>query len=193
MANSDCISRGQNQAIPINRQSGFFGMLLLLLGAVYCTPANSDELRIKKITAGFVFNFTKFIEWPDLPPDAPIRLCVHAGQEMRDIFAGFSGHRIAGHQLQIVAYSEKELQNCQVLYIDRSKQNTFQCTKAKRYPQLLTVSNIADFVRHCGMIGLFEEDNRLRFAINLDAVNRSELKMSSHLLRLARIWRGKKQ
>ncbi len=178
---------------PVSRQSGFLGMLLLLLGAFYSTSADSDELHIKKITAGFVFNFAKFIEWPDLSSVAPIRLCVYADREMLDIFADFSGHRIAGHEVKILAYSAKELKNCQVLYIDRSKQNVFQCADAKRYTQLLTVSNIDDFVRQCGMIGLFEEGNRLHFAINLDAVNHSQLKMSSHLLRLAHIWQGKKQ
>lgn len=168
-------------------------MLLLLMGAFFSTSVASEELRLKKITAGFVFNFAKFIEWPQLSPAAPIRLCVYADQEMLDIFAAFSGHRIAGHEVKIVAYSAKQLQNCQVLYIDRSKQNDFQCAEAKRHARLLTVSNIDDFVRHCGMIGLFEKDNRLRFAINLNAVNHSELKMSSHLLRLAHIWQGKKQ
>ncbi len=193
MANSDCNSKGHAIPRPVSRQSGIIGLLLLLVGAFFSSSANSDELRSKKITAGFVFNFAKFIEWPDLPPAAPIQLCVYADREMLNIFAELSGHRIAGHEVKIVAFSTKELNNCQVLYIDRSRQNIFQCADIKHHARLLSVSNIDNFVRQCGMIGLFEVDNKLRFTINLDAVKRSELKMSSHLLRLAHIWRGKKQ
>jgi len=45
----------------------------------------------------------------------------------------------------------------------------------------------AGFAEHGGGIQFFLEDNKLRFAINVDAVHRAHLTVSSKLLALAKI------
>ena len=52
---------------------------------------------------------------------------------------------------------------------------------------VLTVGDGDDFARNGGMIGLFVEDGRMRFAINPDAAHRAGLRLSSQLLKLAKI------
>lgn len=56
---------------------------------------------------------------------------------------------------------------------------------------VLTVSDAADFLKYGGMIQFVEEDNRVRFAVNLDAVNRTHITLSSELLRVASSVAGK--
>jgi len=50
---------------------------------------------------------------------------------------------------------------------------------------VLTVSDAPDFLKYGGMIQFVSEDNRVRFAVNLDAVNRTHIVLSSELLRVA--------
>ena len=51
----------------------------------------------------------------------------------------------------------------------------------------MSVGEVEGFTRLGGVINFFEEDNRLRFKINLEAAKREGLKMSSQLLRSAQI------
>jgi len=51
----------------------------------------------------------------------------------------------------------------------------------------LVVGEGAEFAERGGAIQFFLENNKLRFAINVDAVQRSRLQASSKLLALARI------
>lgn len=55
---------------------------------------------------------------------------------------------------------------------------------------VLTVSDIANFTEAGGMIGLIEIEQRIRFDINMVATDRARLKLSSQLLKLARIVLG---
>jgi hypothetical protein len=52
---------------------------------------------------------------------------------------------------------------------------------------VLTVSNGSEFVRLGGIVGLFVDQGRMRFAINPDAAQRAGLRLSSRLLQLAKI------
>jgi len=52
---------------------------------------------------------------------------------------------------------------------------------------LLTVGDSAGFCRQGGAIGFFLEDGKVRFEINVAAAERRGLRVSSSLLRLARI------
>ena len=54
----------------------------------------------------------------------------------------------------------------------------------------LTVGEHETFTRDGGIMRLYEDNNRLRIEVNLDAAQRSQLKISSKLLDLARIVRA---
>jgi len=56
---------------------------------------------------------------------------------------------------------------------------------------VLTVSDAPDFLQQGGMIQLVLVSNHVRFAVNLDAVNRTHLILSSELLRVASSVSGK--
>jgi hypothetical protein len=62
--------------------------------------------------------------------------------------------------------------------------------EAIRALPVLTVSDGKDFSQAAGIIELYVEGGRMRFAINLDAADRSGLRLSSRLLGLAKIIRN---
>jgi hypothetical protein len=55
--------------------------------------------------------------------------------------------------------------------------------------QVLTVSDMNGFCGGGGIIALFMEEKQIRFEINTDAAQRNGLRLSSQLLKLARIFR----
>jgi hypothetical protein len=52
-----------------------------------------------------------------------------------------------------------------------------------------TVGDVSGFSRNGGMVELFLQDGKVRFEINLAAARQSRLKISSQLLKVARIVR----
>jgi hypothetical protein len=56
---------------------------------------------------------------------------------------------------------------------------------------VLTVSDVPEFLERGGMIQFVTVENRVRFSVNLDALNRSHLVLSSELLKVAAFVTGK--
>jgi hypothetical protein len=52
---------------------------------------------------------------------------------------------------------------------------------------VLTVSDAARFAETGGMVELFVEGDRMRFAVNVDALQRARVRLSSRMLGLAKI------
>ena len=81
--------------------------------------------------------------------------------------------------------------SCSVLFVSASEGHRLaEVLDQLRGRPILTVSDADGFAEAGGMIGLFIEDSRVRFAINLGAAESAHLTISSRLLNLARIVRS---
>ena len=54
-------------------------------------------------------------------------------------------------------------------------------------PNVLTVGDTESFARRGGVVNLVKRENKIKFEINVEAAREAELKISSKLLKLARI------
>jgi hypothetical protein len=144
------------------------------------------------LKAAFLFNFAKFAEWPALPADAPVRVCV-AGDALvaTALVDTLRGQSIETHGLQAIQLaSDGSARGCQVLFLSAGEAGRAATllSDATASP-VLTVSDAEKFAQSGGMVELFVEGGRMKFAINVDAVQRSRIRLSSRLLGLARIVR----
>ncbi|MDG4597851.1 MAG: YfiR family protein [Candidatus Contendobacter sp.] len=159
----------------------------LLLGGVW--GAEFDEYAIK---AAYLYNFAKFVEWPPeafASNDAPLWICIVGANPFGDALIMLSGKRVEDHPVEVRHLpAATGLDQCHIVFIGRLEQGQFKTVLARlaRLP-VLTVSDINDFARMGGMIGLVEADQRIRFDINLVTAQRANLKLSSQLLKLASI------
>jgi YfiR/HmsC-like len=82
--------------------------------------------------------------------------------------------------------SVQEASNCRILFVSAPEENRvkFVLTTIKR-TGILTVSDIPGFATQGGMIELVNHEGRIRFVVNLGAVNRGGLTVSSELLKVA--------
>jgi hypothetical protein len=151
------------------------------------TPQPSLENDVK---AAFLYHFTKFVEWPVPAEDGePFRVCTLAD----DAFIAALDRTIADESVgqrrlvQVEPRSIEEARRCAILYIGaRFSDQGAPLVAAVRDLPVLTVGEGSQFVEHGGAIGFLLEDNRVRFDISLRAIQRSGLKASSKLLRVAR-------
>ena len=166
----------------------FLWGLLALAAAASAAPSVEYPLK-----AAFLLNFTKFVDWP---PEAfadeksPFNLCVLGdapfGRSLDDVVANetVNGRPIAVRRLARGA----DLRACHVLFIPRAERECqAEVLTGLRDSPVLTVGETDGFLADGGLLNFYLEDNRVRFEVNLPAVERTRLKISSKLLRLARL------
>jgi hypothetical protein len=144
------------------------------------------------VKAAFLYNFAKFAEWPTLAANAPIGICVVGDDAVAAVLADtMRGKTISGHALEIWHPVDTALwRSCSLLFIaDAELRRAAAGLDAIRILPVLTVSDGQGFSLGGGIIELYVEGGRMRFAINVDAVDRSGLHLSSRLLGLAKVVR----
>jgi hypothetical protein len=144
------------------------------------------------VTAAVLFNFVKFVEWPvDAfhESSSPLALCVLGDDAIADsLDAVVQGEKLNGRPLVVRRLSDaRPVRECHVVFIGPLETGRLPDVLGRlAASNVLTVGEGDRFLDQGGMIRLFLEQNRLRFDVNLDAAERSHLKLSSKLLRLAR-------
>jgi hypothetical protein len=143
------------------------------------------------LRAAFLYNFAKFTEWPsDSLPAGPLTLCVIDDSAVEGALSELVGNStINGRAVTISKNaSGSRLRACHLLYVGEATSGRAAGILDELLgAPVLTVSNGDDFIRLGGIVGLFVEEGRMRFAINQDAAQRAGVRLSSRLLQLARI------
>lgn len=165
---------------------------LALAGATPIRPQGIPSIEYQ-VKAAFLFNFAKFVEWP---PDVfasdktPITLCVFRqdpfGSALDEIVRGKA---INGRQLAARRVNElPELKGCQIVFVSEREDKLLpEILNSVKGANVLVAGESVNFAERGGAVQFFLENNKLRFAINVDAVQRTRLQVSSKLLALARI------
>ncbi len=169
-------------------------LVLALLVTALVGPASdggSQSVSEPALKAAFLLNFVKFTEWPPSVRGrtAPLVLC-SADQAVSPVLERtVAGQTVEEHPLSASHVSlDGPLRECALLYvgkIDRPK--VVQLAQTLNGAGVLTVGDEQAFAAAGGMIGLFVEEGRMRFAVNLGAAERGRVRLSAKLLTLARI------
>lgn len=160
--------------------------------AVFAEETKPGEYQVK---AAFLYNFAKFVEWPDevSKNTAPIILCVLG----KNLFDGdidiIQGKPVKGRILAVKhASSIQEVGNCQILFISSSEKNRItQILHELRDYSIFTIGDSEGFAQQGVIINFYIEQDKVRFEINVDAARQARIRISSRLLKLARIIENK--
>ena len=143
------------------------------------------------VKAAYVFNFTKFVEWPSSAftgQTDPINVCV-AGDAavVRALERIVAGEHVEGRPLRAIAELPDDPAHCHVLFVGRgaSERASRLMATTSKVP-VLTVGDSTRFLQQGGMIAFVVENRRVRFDISVRPAERAGLKVSSKLLRVAR-------
>ena len=174
------------------RPSGLLLILLALLlpGSSRVAWAQAGEEEIK---AAFLYNFARYVQWPQDSFDdrgAPVRVCVlGAGDFARIVSANVSGKSVDDRAVEVVdVKNPASLGGCHILFVGDAvgKSRRELLGEIGKLP-VLTVSDSEGFARAGGIANFYRDDKKVRFEINPGAARLAGLKISSQLLRLARV------
>ena len=162
-------------------------LAVALLGAVRVrADASVPEYELK---AAFLYNFAKFVEWPEesLAGDTALAVCVLGD----DPFGGtlertLAGKTVRDHALVLRRFAKPaDVRGCHVLFVNVDPRELTTTLRALEGRGALTVGDADGFAERGGMIGFVTDEQRLRFEVNLDAIERAKLRVSSQMLKLA--------
>jgi hypothetical protein len=168
------------------------------IGAAASAPEPARDAALEyEVKAAFLYNFAKFVDWPEDAPgtDRPALVIGVLGVDPfgESLDAAVRGKTVNGRALSVRRFAEpSDLEPCQILFVSASQ--------ARRLPEILTrlagtpvltVGEPEKFNRNGGIVRLVTEDNKVRFEINVDAAEHAGLQISSKLLALARIVHGR--
>ncbi len=161
----------------------------------FCLFSNvqSQEISEYEIKAAFLYNFAKFVEWPDelfLDPDAPFVFGVLGNEAFGQVLEQtIGGKYIQGRRLEIDRFQQcEEIEYCHILFIALSGNECIEeiVEKVNRLG-VLTVGDMEGFAERGGVVNFFMKENKVRLCINPDAAEQANLKISSKLLNVSQI------
>jgi YfiR/HmsC-like len=151
----------------------------------------ADAVTPSALKAAFLFNFAKFADWSAVQPSVTLVLCV-ANDDALGAALGDSvrGQRIETHPIEVrKVKADGSVAACHLLFVPASDARQALAKIGAGTEALLTVSDAPGFAQSGGLIELFQENGRMRFAVNVDTARRSGIRLSSRLLDLAKIVR----
>jgi hypothetical protein len=167
--------------------------LIVVLTLAHSVQADEPPQEYK-VKAAFVYNFAEFIEWPDVAfanTDAPFAIAVIGNDPFNGILEQvIAGKKIAGRSVVIKHFnSSDDISSCQVLFIPATEdEHLEQIIQKVQDGPILTIGETERFPWAGGCFRFYTEDNKIRFEINQGAAARAGLRISSKLLRLAKIF-----
>jgi hypothetical protein len=165
-------------------------LFVLLFSASVSTAAPLSEYRVKAV---FLFNFAQFVDWPPEAfrgPEAPFVIGILGDDPFgAELDAVVQGETVGQRRLLVERYrTVAELRNCNILYIGRTEiGNLAQILAALRGRSVLTVSDTETDDQAGVIIRLLNQRSHIRMQIDVGAAKRSNLTISSKLLRPAEI------
>jgi hypothetical protein len=167
-------------------------LIILFFAAPHLCFSQDFEYKVK---AEFLERFTRFIEWPD---DSPLKdpqksfcICVTGKNPFGSYLTEMAGHiKIKGKAVEIheIEQLAAELPKCQILFISRSEKNKLaDILKFTEDKPILTVGDTDGFAEDGVLMNFFNSGSYIRFEVNIDRAEKSKLKFSSRLLKLAKL------
>lgn len=166
---------------------------LLSQAAATSTWAQTNPLGEYQVKAAFLFNFAKFVEWPAeafLSEKTPITLCVFG----QDPFGGALDEIVRGEAInnrEVLVRRVNDLpglNSCHLIFVgNKEDKRLTELLNSVGGKSALVVGETEGDAEAGVVIQFFSESNKVRFSVNVDAMRRAKLNVSSKLLALARI------
>jgi YfiR/HmsC-like len=165
--------------------------LAVLLAFDRGLAADPTPLAEHQIKALYLYNLTKYMEWPAdafASTNAPFTIGLMAGTDLRgDLLEITKGKVIGGREI-LVRFIERtqDVKSCQLIFLESGdRRNLALALNAAKDLPVLPVGVSEDFINSGGIIIFSRKDNKLKLRIDLNAARRARLTVSAKLMAVA--------
>ncbi len=170
-----------NQKRRILSRAWLLGLSLLLVSSsLYATSSIEQKIKV-----AYIYNFTKFITWPEHPGDS-FNFCILGKDRFGSLFNSLESKIALGMPIRLIRLKKLAPANhCHILFLgDRLKTNII---KSSHYTGILTVSENTQFVQRGGIIGFVIRNGKVKLQINMKRAEQAGLIISAKLLEIAEL------
>jgi hypothetical protein len=149
--------------------------------------AQGTSSREYVIKAGYLYNFIKYIDWPNSKDT--ITIGVFGDNPFGPALAPLNGKTAKGRRVVVKQLdSLRNAQDCQIIFVSSSENRRLrEIFENATSEHVLTVGEVEGFAQSGGVINFIGENNKVHFEINAGAARRAGLTISSELLKLAKL------
>jgi len=165
--------------------------------ALSFSKAQAQQYTEYDLKAAYIYNFSKFIIWPKRAfenENSDFQIVVYGSSPVTGVlYKALKGRKIMGRNISIkVIYNLRDLGNAQILFVSKDMQEHLKETiNICENTTTLVIGDVLEgFCQAGGMINFTPKSSKYRFEINKQVAQKSQLKVSSKLLALARIIRS---
>ena len=175
-------------------------VLIMTIGWIAGTSVSIAEEALPseyQVKAAFLINFPKYVDWPAeafAKPNSPIVIAVlgetKVAEEIQKVIAG---RTVNGREILLKRLASGEQPGiCHILFIPAAEQRHSPDLLAKlKDSSVLTVGEDEPFARNGGIITFVLRNGNVRLDIDLTAARKAGVTISSRLLAVADVVKGK--
>lgn len=158
--------------------------LLVTIGSV----AFAQERPIHEVYSMMVYNFVKYVQWPDHNESGEFIIGVIGNNDVFTTLNTWYGGKPRGNKTYVIKKfsSAAEVNDCHVVFIDKTKSGEFDAVNTKvKGKGTLVITDKAGLGEKGSGINFKNVDNKLKFELNQKAIEASNLKVSGSLTSMA--------
>lgn len=170
------------------------GILAIAAALSWISATRAGEATESDLKAAFLYNFAKFTEWPgELEAGRYFLVGIYRPDRLSQNLDQLTAESVRGRPIRIrTCTAPSDALSCHLVYVNTADGGIIRdFVRDLRGKPVLVISDARGAASLGAMIGLFNADGKLRFEINISSVESSGLKMSSHLLGMARVIRDR--
>ena len=175
-----------------------FCLACLLFSQLLCANDSSVEYKIK---SGYLYNFTKFVTWPEDNANT-FNLCILGVDPFGQLIDPIEQRSAFGRPIKLFRFHTIDNINdtnnvslhCHILFVSSSIQDSPFMLKGmlvdRNIDNTLTIGDSETFAAQGGMIGFINRQGRIKLQINLKTIKEGGLKVSAKLLEVSELVEG---
>jgi len=148
----------------------------------------AQDRPLHEVYSMMVFNFIKYVQWPDHDKTGEFVIGVVGNNEVYNTLTTWYGGKAKGNKTYVIKKfaNASEVTDCHLVYIDRSKSGEFEAINNRvKGKGTLVVTDRPGLGQKGSCINFKTVEDKLRFELNQQAVEASNLKVSGALSSMA--------
>ena len=165
-----------------------------MLSAFVASARGEPTAREYEVKAAMICNFAQFVEWPREAfesESSPLIVEVVGNNPFGNVLEQLAATKKVTGRSIVVKYADSpdKIETCHLMFIANNQEaNLSSILDKTRDHAVLTLGETDSFPWAGGIIRFFTADGKVRFEVNVKAAEAAHLKISSKLLKLARIF-----
>lgn len=161
---------------------------IILMLMVAGLTATAQERPTHEIHAAMLFNFIKYVQWPNEGEPGEFVVGVIGDDNVYNTLSSWYNGKAKGSKKYVIKKltSADESSTCQVVYVGKSKNKEFENIKTSiEGKSILTITDGNGLGQKGSCINFKVIDGKLKFELNQATLTSSNLKVSSQLSSMA--------